>query len=56
MFTGRPGTVKRIFDVPLPRPRNVFASRKHPSFAPLLERLWNDMSGAMDGAEFDPQR
>ena len=23
---------------------------------PVLELLWNDMSGAMDGAEFDAQR
>jgi NitT/TauT family transport system ATP-binding protein len=42
--------------VAIPRPRDIFASRKHPNFAPLLERLWNDMSSAMNGAEFEAQR
>jgi NitT/TauT family transport system ATP-binding protein len=37
------------YNVAIPRPRDIFASRKHPNFAPLLERLWNDMSGAMNG-------
>lgn len=44
------------YNVAIPRPRDIFASRKHPNFAPLLERLWNDMSGAMNGAEFEAQR
>ena len=44
------------YNVAIPRPRDIFASRKHPNFAPLLERLWNDMSGAMNGAEFESQR
>jgi NitT/TauT family transport system ATP-binding protein len=44
------------YNVAIPRPRDIFASRKHPNFAPLLERLWNDMSGAMNGAEFEVQR
>jgi sulfonate transport system ATP-binding protein len=44
------------YNVAIPRPRDIFASRKHPNFAPLLERLWNDMSGAMNGAEFEGQR
>ena len=42
--------------VAIPRPRDIFASRKHPNFAPLLERLWNDMSSAMNGVEFKAQR
>jgi NitT/TauT family transport system ATP-binding protein len=44
------------YNVAIPRPRDIFASRKHPNFAPLLERLWNDMAGAMNGAEFEAQR
>jgi len=44
------------YNVAIPRPRDIFASRKHPNFAPLLERLWNDMSGAMNGSEFEAQR
>ena len=53
---GPSARVVASYNVAIPRPRDVFASRKHPNFAPLLERLWNDMSGAMDGAEFDAQR
>jgi NitT/TauT family transport system ATP-binding protein len=53
---GPSARVVASYNVTIPRPRDVFASRKHPNFAPLLERLWNDMSGAMDGAEFDAQR
>ena len=44
------------YNVAIPRPRDIFASRKHPNFASLLERLWNDMSSAMNGAEFEAQR
>jgi len=44
------------YNVAIPRPRDVFASRKHANFAPLLERLWNDMSGAMNGTELEAQR
>ena len=32
------------YPVPLPRPRDVMQARTHPGFAPLLERLWNDLS------------
>jgi NitT/TauT family transport system ATP-binding protein len=44
------------YNVAIPRPRDIFASRKHANFAPLLERLWNDMSGAMNGVEFEARR
>lgn len=40
--------VVRSYDVAIPRPRDIFASRKHPDFNPLLERLWQDMSAAMN--------
>jgi NitT/TauT family transport system ATP-binding protein len=39
------------YEVAIPRPRDIFASRKHESFAPLLERIWQDMSAAMGGPE-----
>lgn len=41
LFTGRPGTVKRIFDVPLPRPRNVFEIHNEPGFNDLYHEIWN---------------
>jgi NitT/TauT family transport system ATP-binding protein len=45
--------VQSSYDVAIPRPRNIFASRRHPIFAPLLERLWNDMSTAMNSAQVE---
>ena len=40
LFTGRPGTVKRIFDVPLPRPRNVFEIHNEKGFTDLYHEIW----------------
>ena len=53
---GPKARVVNSYNVSIPRPRDIFASRKHPNFAPLLERLWNDMSSAMNDAEFEAQR
>ena len=41
LFTGRPGTVKRIFDVPLPRPRNVFEIHNESGFTDLYHEIWS---------------
>ena len=35
--------IRTSYEVAIPRPRDLFASRRHPSFAPLLEQLWQDM-------------
>ena len=43
--------VQTSYEVSIPRPRDIFASRRHPSFAPLLERLWNDMSDTMSAPQ-----
>jgi NitT/TauT family transport system ATP-binding protein len=40
LFTGRPGTVKRIFDVPLARPRNVFEIHNEKGFTDLYHEIW----------------
>jgi NitT/TauT family transport system ATP-binding protein len=44
------------YNVSSPRPRDIFASRKHPSFTSLLERLWNDMSATMNSPELEAKR
>ncbi|HEX2929741.1 MAG TPA: ABC transporter ATP-binding protein [Candidatus Binatia bacterium] len=44
------------YEVAIPRPRDIFGSRKHASFAPLLERLWQDMSKAMGAADIEARR
>ena len=41
LFTGRPGTVKRIFDVPLARPRNVFEIHNEKGFTDLYHEFGN---------------
>jgi NitT/TauT family transport system ATP-binding protein len=35
--------IRNSYAVSIPRPRDVLATRRHPSFAPLLEQLWKDM-------------
>jgi NitT/TauT family transport system ATP-binding protein len=45
--------VLNSYSVTIPRPRDIFASRKHADFAPLLERLWRDMSAAMNSSEHE---
>jgi NitT/TauT family transport system ATP-binding protein len=41
LFTGRPGTVKRTFDVLLPRPRNVFEIHNERGFTELYHEIWS---------------
>jgi NitT/TauT family transport system ATP-binding protein len=40
LMTKRPGTVKRIFDVPLPRPRNVFEIHNEKGFTEIYHEIW----------------
>ena len=43
--------VRERYEIPIPRPRDLVKSRMHPSFNPLLERLWRDLSEEVGGAE-----
>ncbi|HEV2000682.1 MAG TPA: ABC transporter ATP-binding protein [Xanthobacteraceae bacterium] len=36
------------YSVPIPRPRDPVRARTHPAFAPLLEKLWRDLSQQVD--------
>lgn len=40
LMTKRPGTVKRIFDVPLARPRNVFEIHNEQKFRDIYHEIW----------------
>jgi NitT/TauT family transport system ATP-binding protein len=42
-FTGRPGTIKREYEVALPRPRDVFHIHDLPQFKELYDALWDDI-------------
>jgi NitT/TauT family transport system ATP-binding protein len=44
MSQGPRARITQEYIVPLPRPRELIRSRKHPAFAPLYERLWRDLS------------
>ena len=35
----------------MPRPRDPVRARMHPAFAPLYEKLWNDLSREVDRAQ-----
>jgi NitT/TauT family transport system ATP-binding protein len=36
--------IRQRYTIPIPRPRDIMRARTNPSFAPLLERLWHDLS------------
>ena len=36
--------IRQRYVIPIPRPRDIVKARTNPSFAPLLERLWQDLS------------
>nr|ACF98194.1 putative nitrate transport ATP-binding protein NrtC [uncultured bacterium 1114] len=43
VFSGRPGRIRLITDIRLPRPRNVFQVRFSEAFARQHEELWNEL-------------
>jgi NitT/TauT family transport system ATP-binding protein len=42
--------VTHEYPMPLPRPRDPVRARTHPAFAPLYEKIWNDLSREVDRA------
>ncbi len=40
--------IRQRYAVAIPRPRDIMKARTNPSFAPLLERLWQDLSAEVD--------
>jgi NitT/TauT family transport system ATP-binding protein len=40
--------IRQRYAVPIPRPRDIMKARTNTSFAPLLERLWRDLSEEVD--------
>ena len=42
-FSGRPGRIRSIHEVPLARPRDVYKSRFDPDFSRRHELLWDEM-------------
>ena len=48
--------IRKSYAVSIPRPRDVFATRRHPSFAPLLEQLWTDMFDEASPAQLEAMK
>ena len=40
--------IRARYPVAIPRPRDLIAARGDPSFAPLLQRIWHDLSAEVD--------
>ncbi|MGQ0569361.1 MAG: ABC transporter ATP-binding protein [Armatimonadota bacterium] len=43
LFSRAPGTIKQVYQVPLPRPRDVFHIHASPKFPEFYDRLWRDL-------------
>lgn len=43
LFSRAPGTIKQVYSVPLPRPRDVFRIHADPQFPAFYDRLWRDL-------------
>lgn len=48
---GPRANISHRYEVEIPRPRDLIGVRGHPSFAPLLQRIWQDLSVAVEEAE-----
>ena len=49
IFTAAPGSIKAIYDVDLPRPRDVFHIHEMPGFSPIYDRIWLDLREELQG-------
>jgi NitT/TauT family transport system ATP-binding protein len=41
--------ISHQYSIPIPRPRDLVRARLHPSYAPLLDKLWRDLSDEVEG-------
>lgn len=47
LMTHGPGTVKNIFEVPIPRPRDVYTIHRESDFIEIYDRIWNEFKTEM---------
>jgi NitT/TauT family transport system ATP-binding protein len=43
IFTAAPGSIKAVYDIDLPRPRDVFHIHETPGFSTIYDRIWHDL-------------
>ncbi len=51
IFTSRPGTIRDIIEVPLPRERDLIRLRQDAGYVRITARLWEEMAPAIEGPE-----
>jgi NitT/TauT family transport system ATP-binding protein len=51
VFSGRPGTIKKIKEVLIPRPRDIFKIRFSKRFGDLYEELWESLKEEVSKGE-----
>jgi NitT/TauT family transport system ATP-binding protein len=56
VMSGRPGTVKEVFRVPIERPRDVFQIHTQPGFAETYARVWECFRSELTGSDQDDRR
>ncbi len=55
LLSGGPrARVRETYPIPLPRPRDILGARTHPSFAPLLRTIWEDLEEEVSPARAAP--
>jgi NitT/TauT family transport system ATP-binding protein len=47
--------ISQQYNIPIPRPRDLVRARLHPSYAPLLDKLWSDLSHEVEGNGHAPK-
>jgi NitT/TauT family transport system ATP-binding protein len=47
VMTSRPGRIREVVDVPLPRPRDIFTIHTDPAFRAIYDRLWAHLADEM---------
>ena len=53
LFSRAPGTLKQTYQVPLPRPRDVFHIHADPRFPEFYDRLWRDLKEEIVDVELE---
>lgn len=53
LFSRGPGTIKRVYQVPLPRPRDVFRIHASPEFPAFYDQLWRDLREEIAALELE---
>jgi NitT/TauT family transport system ATP-binding protein len=51
VMSARPGRIREIIEVDIPRPRNLEAARKTDRYAELREHIWNELRPEVTAAE-----